>query len=134
MLSPVELEFELFCRGLRIDDSCALGEDGRHIARTRAGLGSGLELVIPGWRKRIWVNVPVVERFASLSPLWRKREAWSRRTSPPASMNGSSPRCGSSHALTSPGSGSREWRKQRAQHLRPSSNDPAVTYGVRIHA
>jgi len=69
MLSPVELEIELFCRGLRIDESCALGEDGRRIARTRAGLGSGLELVLPGWRKRIWVNVPVVEPFVAVSPL-----------------------------------------------------------------
>src|SRR5512144_1034434 len=67
-LSPVELEIELFCRGLRLDDSCHLGEDGRRIARTRAGLGSGLEILLPGPRKPIWVNVPVVERFAADSP------------------------------------------------------------------
>ena len=41
MLKPVELEIELFCRGMRIDDSCHTGEDGRRISRTRAGLGSG---------------------------------------------------------------------------------------------
>jgi len=69
VLTPVELEIELFCCGIRIDPSCEIGADGRRIARTRAGLGSGLELVLPGWRKRIWVNVPVVERFAALSPL-----------------------------------------------------------------
>jgi len=68
MLSPVELEIELFCRGARIDESCALDEDGRRIARTRAGLGSGLELVLPAPRKPIWVNVPVVELFAAASP------------------------------------------------------------------
>ncbi len=35
--------------------------------RTRAGLGSGLELVLPTPRKKIWVNVPVVEAFAASS-------------------------------------------------------------------
>ena len=67
-LSPVELEIELFCRGLRMDESCDLDEDGRRVSRTRAGLGSGLELVLPGPRKPIWVNVPVVEEFAARSP------------------------------------------------------------------
>src|SRR5262249_24720227 len=69
MLSPVELEIELFCRGLRIDPTCHVEEDGRRLARTRAGLGSGLELILPSSRKPIWVNAPVVERFAALSPL-----------------------------------------------------------------
>jgi hypothetical protein len=68
MLSPVELEIELFCRGLRLDPSCHVGEDGRRLARTRAGLGSGLELVLPGPSKSIWVNAPVVEEFAATSP------------------------------------------------------------------
>lgn len=68
MLKPVELEIELFCRGIRIDPSCELGEDGRRIARTRAGLGSGLELVLPGPGKSVWVNVPVSEPFAANSP------------------------------------------------------------------
>jgi hypothetical protein len=74
MLKPVELEIELFCRGIRIDPSCEIGEDGRRIARTRAGLGSGLELVLPGWRKKIWVNVPVAEAFAARSPFLLFRE------------------------------------------------------------
>ena len=69
MWSPVELEIELFCRGMRIDESCALDQDGRPVLRTRAGLGSGLELVLPAPRKPIWVNVPVVEGFAADSPL-----------------------------------------------------------------
>jgi hypothetical protein len=41
------------------------------VARTRAGLGSGLEVVLPTLshvKKEIWVNVPVVERFAMHSP------------------------------------------------------------------
>jgi sodium-dependent dicarboxylate transporter 2/3/5 len=67
MLKPVELEIELFCRGMRIDSSCHTDEDARRISRTRAGLGSGLEIVIPAKPKPIWVNVPVVERFAQHS-------------------------------------------------------------------
>ena len=69
MFSPIELEIELFCRGMRIDESCNLDEDGRRVSRTRAGLGSGLEIVLPAPRKPIWVNVPVVESFAAASPL-----------------------------------------------------------------
>ena len=68
MYSPVELEIELFCRGLRIDRTCDLGDDARRIARTRAGLGSGLELILAGGRKELWVNVPVLEPFAAASP------------------------------------------------------------------
>jgi hypothetical protein len=44
MFLPVELEIELFCRGIRVDRTCELGSDARRIARTRAGLGSGPEL------------------------------------------------------------------------------------------
>jgi hypothetical protein len=73
-LSPVELEIELFCRGMRIDASCSVGEDGRRIARTRAGLGSGLEIVLPSTPRPLWVNVPVVEAFAKTSPLRLVRE------------------------------------------------------------
>ena len=63
-----ELEIDLFCSGLRIDESCTLSGDARPIARTRAGLGSGLELVLPGTRKDIWVNAPVEEDFVQSSP------------------------------------------------------------------
>jgi hypothetical protein len=74
MLKPVELEIELFCRGIRIAHSCSIGE-GRRIARTRAGLGSGLELIIPRRPKDIWVNVPVVEAFAAHSPFLLSKES-----------------------------------------------------------
>lgn len=74
MFLPVELEIELFCRGMRIDPASHAGEVGRRIARTRAGLGSGLEIVIPSNRKPIWVNVPVVEPFAAKSPLLLKKD------------------------------------------------------------
>jgi hypothetical protein len=68
MLKPVELEIELFCRGMRLDATCFGDPGAHHINRTRAGLGSGLEMVIPARPKPIWVNVPVVERFAQASP------------------------------------------------------------------
>ena len=70
MLNPCELEIDLFCRGLRVPYDTQL-EGARGVRRTRAGLGSGLELVIPtgSWLKReIWMNAPVVERFANASP------------------------------------------------------------------
>lgn len=74
-LNPCELEIELFCRGLRIDSSCELEQDARGFRRTRAGLGSGLELVIPGDLKEVWCNAPVEEDFAAASPLLLKKEA-----------------------------------------------------------
>jgi len=67
-LNPCELEIDLFCKGIRIDSSCALADDARAISRTRAGLGSGLEVVLPGPLKDIWVNVPAEEDFAARSP------------------------------------------------------------------
>ncbi|HUO83846.1 MAG TPA: radical SAM protein [Thermoanaerobaculia bacterium] len=67
MLRPVELEIELFCRGMRIDPSMSV-DDGRRISRTRAGLGSGLEIIIPSAAKDIWMNVPMVEHFVASSP------------------------------------------------------------------
>jgi sodium-dependent dicarboxylate transporter 2/3/5 len=67
MFRPVELEIELFCRGMRLDKS-SHESHARRISRTRAGLGSGLEIVIPAAPKDIWANVPVVENFARKSP------------------------------------------------------------------
>lgn len=69
-LNACELEIDLFCRGLRVPDAVPL-DGARGISRTRAGLGSGLEIVIPGgsWLKdEIWANIPVVEAFAHQSP------------------------------------------------------------------
>lgn len=64
--NPALLKLDLYCRGLRLDDSCFIERDGgRRILRTRAGLGSGLELVLPGG---IWTNAPVSEPFAANSP------------------------------------------------------------------
>jgi len=62
-LNPCELEIDLFCKGIKIDETCTLESDARLFARTRAGLGSGLELIIPGDLKDIWMNAPVEEDF-----------------------------------------------------------------------
>ncbi len=71
--NPALLKLDLFCRGMRLDDSCLVEEDGgRRVMRTRAGLGSGLEIVLPGG---LWTNVPVVEKFAASSPYILKRTA-----------------------------------------------------------
>ena len=69
-LNACELEIDLMCRGLRVPPEVSL-EGARGISRTRAGLGSGLEIVIPSnsWlKRRIWMNAPVVEHFAAQSP------------------------------------------------------------------
>jgi hypothetical protein len=70
MLNACELEIDLFCRGLRVPDDVSL-DGARGVSRTRAGLGSGLEIVLPTGapnKKEIWANVPVVEPFAAQSP------------------------------------------------------------------
>jgi hypothetical protein len=69
-LNACELEIDLFCHGMRIPDAVPL-DGARGISRTRAGLGSGLEVVLPtgSWLKdKIWVNVPVEEAFTRESP------------------------------------------------------------------
>ncbi|HSB60863.1 MAG TPA: radical SAM protein [Vicinamibacteria bacterium] len=78
--NPALLKLDLYCRGMRVDDSCLVEEDGgRKILRTRAGLGSGLELLLPGG---LWTNVPVTESFARRSPYVLHRDGgryWVRR-------------------------------------------------------
>jgi uncharacterized radical SAM superfamily protein len=70
--NPALLKLDLYCRGLRLDASCLVNEDGgREILRTRAGLGSGLELILPAG---LWTNVPVTEPFAAASPYTLHRQ------------------------------------------------------------
>jgi hypothetical protein len=69
-LNACELEIDLFCRGMRIPDEVSLA-GVRGLSRTRAGLGSGLELAIQSrsrLKREVWVNVPVIEPFARRSP------------------------------------------------------------------
>jgi hypothetical protein len=64
--NPALLKLDLYCRGMRLDPSCLIEDDGgRKVMRTRAGLGSGLEVVLPSG---LWTNVPVAEPFAQSSP------------------------------------------------------------------
>jgi hypothetical protein len=70
VLNACELEIDLFCRGMRVPDAVPLA-GARGVKRTRAGLGSGLEVAIPARglpKSEIWVNVPVMEAFAAASP------------------------------------------------------------------
>ena len=60
--NPALLKLDLYCKGARLDAS---DSTGRGLMRTRAGLGSGLEVVLPGG---LWTNVPVLEAFAQRSP------------------------------------------------------------------
>jgi hypothetical protein len=70
--NPALLKLDLYCNGLQLDHSCYIEEDGgRAIMRTRAGLGSGLELILPGG---LWTNVPVAEAFAARSPYVLRRK------------------------------------------------------------
>lgn len=69
-LNACELEIDLFCHGMRVPDDVSLA-GARGVSRTRAGLGSGLEVVLPtgsSVKDEIWVNVPVIESFAAASP------------------------------------------------------------------
>jgi hypothetical protein len=64
--NPALLKLDLYCRGLRLDEAALVEQrGGRKILRTRAGLGSGLEVILPGG---LWTNVPVLEPFAKRSP------------------------------------------------------------------
>lgn len=78
--NPALLKLDLYCKGMRLDESCLVEEDGgRKVMRTRAGLGSGLELILPGG---LWTNVPVTEPFAAGSPYLLHRrggEYWIHR-------------------------------------------------------
>ncbi|MBU0547522.1 MAG: radical SAM protein [Candidatus Omnitrophica bacterium] len=64
-LNPGLLKLDLFCRGIKIDASCDLSKDARPVLRTRGGLGSGLELILP---KGLYVNAPIEEHFVKKTP------------------------------------------------------------------
>ena len=68
-LNACELEIDLFCHGLRLPPG-ALLPGARGVTRTRAGLGSGLEIAIPAplAKREIWVNVPIAEAFVQTTP------------------------------------------------------------------
>ena len=64
--NPALFKLALYCEGLRISEEALKALNAsREIMRTRAGLGSGLELVLPGG---LWTNAPVTESFCAASP------------------------------------------------------------------
>jgi hypothetical protein len=70
-VNPGFLKLDLYCRGLRLHESCTVEDDGgRPVMRARAGLGSGLELILP---PGLYVNAPVVEPFTAESPYELRR-------------------------------------------------------------
>jgi hypothetical protein len=74
--NPGLLKLDLYCQGMRLDDSCFIeGDGGRKILRTRAGLGSGLECILPGG---LWTNVPATEHFVERSPYTLHRDPGGR--------------------------------------------------------
>lgn len=72
-LNPVELKIDLLCRGLVIDGTCRIKEEARPVCSTPGDFASGLELIIPGEIKELWVNAPVRERFVEASPYHLRR-------------------------------------------------------------
>jgi len=64
-LNPGKLKLELFCKGIKLDESAGFDKEGRGIVKVRAGLGSGLEMILPD---ELYCNIPVVEHFVKDSP------------------------------------------------------------------
>ncbi|MBI5528389.1 MAG: hypothetical protein HY897_18820 [Deltaproteobacteria bacterium] len=62
-----ELKIDLMCSGLRVP-ALVTPAVSTGMRRTRAGLGSGLELIVRGRSRDTHVNAPVTERFARSSP------------------------------------------------------------------
>lgn len=85
-MNPVRLAVDLFCRGARVDPSCEDGPGLPGLRRTRAGLGSGLEVRLREGSRPLCVNVPVVERFAADSP-WTLALGVTRREAPYVFVN-----------------------------------------------
>jgi len=67
-LNPAELKIELLCRGALIDSSCRIEEVGRPVRNRRHDRENGLELILPGEMRDLWVNVPVLEKYVANSP------------------------------------------------------------------
>jgi hypothetical protein len=72
-LNPAELKIDLFCRGLLIDGTCRIKEEGRPVCCHPGDFASGLELILPGEIKELWVNVPIREKFVEDSPYHLRR-------------------------------------------------------------
>jgi len=69
--SPAGVKLDLFCRGLRVESLEHLESAGRPIRRTRAGMASGVDLILPG---EVHVNAPVLEEWTATSPYHLRRD------------------------------------------------------------
>ncbi|MBZ5497122.1 MAG: hypothetical protein LAP85_12020 [Acidobacteriia bacterium] len=67
-LNPAELKIDLLCRGVHIDATCRIVEEGRPVCSRPADLASGVELILPGEMRELWVNAPINEKFVKESP------------------------------------------------------------------
>jgi hypothetical protein len=67
-LNPAELKIDLLCQGVLVDESCRIAERGRPVFCRPGDPASGLELILPGELRELWVNVPVSEEFVAQTP------------------------------------------------------------------
>ncbi len=57
--NPAELKIDLLCSGVKIDGSCHIEQDGRPLLEEPSDPASGLEMIIPGEMRDLWVNAPI---------------------------------------------------------------------------
>jgi len=67
-LNPAELKIDLLCSGLRIDDSCRIEENATPLPEVPSDPASGLEMILPGEMRDLWVNAPIRGSFVSDTP------------------------------------------------------------------
>jgi hypothetical protein len=67
-LNPAELKIDLLCSGIRIDGSCRIKQDGPSLPEVPSDPASGLEMILPGEMRDIWVNAPIRGSFVSETP------------------------------------------------------------------
>lgn len=66
-----KLKLELLCRGVKLDESVDPSKEGRALTKIRAGLGSGLEMILPD---DLYCNIPVLEHFVSQTPFTLEKQ------------------------------------------------------------
>jgi hypothetical protein len=67
-LNPAELKIDLLCRGVQVEPGCRLEGVARPLGSEWTELASGLEMILPGESRDVWVNAPVHEGFVRDSP------------------------------------------------------------------
>ncbi len=107
--NPALLKLDLYCKGARLDDSCFIEEDGGGRSCARApGLGSGLEVILPGGpvdqrardgglRRDVPLRDPPGERALPPAP---RRRGGGADSAFAASRRGTTPTTSSGKAMT----------------------------------